>query len=249
MIALPVLAVTAAAVVQATADVDGVDGIARTHGRRRRRGSSRSDGAVLQAPDPDSGMFIAVEGGGDLPTLADLAEAAGRPRRHHHRRRLCATCRWAIAGSRRSPTEVDLRDPLAEGLFDLRTRRAAGRARRGGHQRGASPSAGSRSATTWTCSASRLTVVGIGRDATYRDASTVDGPPGSFGADFSGEGSAPDWLVGGDPVLWSDVQALNRLGGLRPLARRPRSTRRRSSRWPRRWATTPATATTSRSWR
>ncbi|WP_310528335.1 FtsX-like permease family protein [Nocardioides sp.] len=209
MIALPVLAVTAAAVVQATSDVNGVDAIPRTMGAAAAR-IQPLGGTVLQAPDPDSGMY--TSDGGDLPTLADLTETLGD--------REVITIAEGYAevplGDRRVevlPTEVDLRDPLADGLFDLHTGALPAKpgevvindafARRG-----------VAIGDTIDVLGQDITVVGIGRDATNRDPLTVAGLPGSFGPDFTGEGSSPDWLVGGDPLLWSDVQALNKQGGL-----------------------------------
>ncbi len=209
MIALPVLAVTAAAVVQATSDVDSVDAIPRTMGSAQAR-IEPLGGTVVQAPDPNSGMFS--NSGGDLPTLTDLGETLGE------REVITIADRYTLAplSERRVETvatEVDLRNPLTAGLFDLHS--------------GELP-AGPGEAVVNDAFAERgvavgdmlevfgrdITIVGIGRDATYRDALRMIGQPGGFGAEFHSGGDARNWLVGGDPLRWSDVQAINAQGGL-----------------------------------
>lgn len=208
MIALPVLAVTAAAVVQATSEVDGVDAIPRTMGAAEAR-IQPMGGTVVQSPDPDTGM-VGTSSSGDLPTLPDLAEVLG------DREVITIVDGYAEVplGDRRvetMPTEVDLRNPLTEGLFELRTGELPA-------QSGevvvndAFAERGVEIGDTLDVFGADVTVVGVGRDATFRDALKIIGPPGSFGADFSGAES--DWLVGGEPLLWSDVQAINTLGGL-----------------------------------
>ena len=71
--------------------------------------------------------------------------------------------------------------------------------------------------------------------------------PGSFGPDFTVKARRPDWLVGGDPVTWSRRPGDQPAGRPRPLPRGPARPAAGASRWPSRWATTPAPATTSRS--
>lgn len=210
MIALPVLAVTAAAVVQATSDINGVDAIPRTMGSAEAR-IQPLGGTVIQAPDPVSGMYSTTSSG-QPPTLADLAGVLG------DREVITIADGYAEVplGERRvevMPTEVDLRDPLTTGLFDLTsgelpTEPAEVVINAAFAERGVAIG------DILDVLGQDVTVVGIGRDATYRDALKVIGPPGSFGAEFSGEGAEPDWLVGGDPLPWSDVQAINEQGGL-----------------------------------
>ena len=119
MIALPVLAVTAAAVVQATSDVDGVDAIPRTMGAAEAR-ISPMGGTVVQAPDPDSGMFTTdVERA--RRRRSTTSPACWAIARSSPSRRATPRCRSATAGVEVLPTEVDLRNPLTDGLFDLRS--------------------------------------------------------------------------------------------------------------------------------
>ena len=118
MIALPVLAVTAAAVVQATSDVSGVEAVPRTMGAAEAR-VIPIGGSVIQSPDPGTGMWTAMEGG-KPPEIDDVTTILGD--------RSVTTIRGGYAdvplGDRRVETvttEVDLRHPLADGLFELRT--------------------------------------------------------------------------------------------------------------------------------
>ena len=210
MIALPVMAVTAAAVVQATSDIDGVDAIPRTMGAAQAR-IEPIGGTVLQAPDPLTGMY-GTRSAGAQPTLADLSDVLG----DREVITIASGYTEVPLGDRRLevlPTEVDLRNPLTDGLFDL----GAGRlpTKQGEAViNDAFVARGVAIGDTLDVLGEDITVVGTGRDASHRDALTVAAPPGSFGPDFSGEGAEPDWLVGGDPVTWSDVQAINAVGGL-----------------------------------
>lgn len=209
MITLPVLAITAAAVIQATADVDAVDGMPRTLGSAEAR-ITPMGGLVVQTPDPDdaSGTISA----GERPTLTDLAAVLGD--------REVITIADGFAevplGDRRldvMPTEVDLRNPLTEGMFDLRVGELPARPGEAVIN-DAFADRGVEIGDTLDLLGQDVTVVGIGRDATYRDGLSIIGPPGSFGADFSGDGPETEWLVGGDPVEWSDVLALNKQGAM-----------------------------------
>lgn len=207
MITLPVLAITAAAVVQRTADVDSIDGIPRTLGSAEAR-ITPMGGAIVQAPDPDEGAGSMTAG--QRPTLADLAEVLG------DREVITIASGFAEVplGNRLllvTPTEVDLRNPLTKGMFDLRVGELP--ARPGDVViNDAFGERGVEIGDTLDVLGHDVTVVGIGRDATYRDNLSIIGPPGSFGADFSGDGPETEWLVGGDPVEWSDVLALNKQG-------------------------------------
>ena len=210
MIALPVLAVTAAAVVQATADVSGVEGADRRMGAAEAR-IRPAGGTIFQAPDPDQlGWGNDGDGGGERPSYDAVTDVLGDVR--------AITLRegWTEVplGDRRvgvSAREVDLRDPLAAGLFDITAGRAA-----------ATPdeavvndvlvARGIGLGDTVTVGDRDFEVVGTGRHATQRDTATVDVLPDALGPGFAAYAPDVDWLVDGDPVLWSDVLALNRAG-------------------------------------
>jgi len=210
LITLPVLAITAAAVVQATAHLSNVDKIPRTMGAAQARVQPMG-GTVVQAPDPMAGTF-SVDGSGSPPTLSTLADVLG----DRHVITIADGYAEVPLGDRLVevvPTEVDLRDSLAEGLFELRVgdlpavpgeivinEAFAGR--------------GVEIGDTLEVLGETATVVGIGRDATHRNPLTMTGPPGTFGDAFTGDEEGPEWLVGGEPLLWADVQALNSHGAL-----------------------------------
>lgn len=209
MITLPVLAITAAAVIQRTADVDSIDGLPRTLGSAEAR-ITPMGGRVMQTPDPDeaSGQMTS----GERPTLADFDAVLGD--------REVITIAKGFAevplGDRRLeviPTEVDLRNPLTEGMFALGSGDLPGTP---GEVviNDAYAERGVEIGDTLDVLGEDVTVVGIGRDATYRDALSIIGPPGSFGLDFTGNGEGTEWLVGGDPLLWPDVLEINQEGGV-----------------------------------
>ncbi len=209
MIALPVLAVTAAAVVQATSEVDGVDAIERTMGSAQAR-VQPIGGVVLQTPDPIGGSWTTTSAGPPL-SAEDVSAVLG------DRETLTITDGYAevALGDRRIrtvPTEVDLRSPLAEGLFELRTGDLPAEPGQAVVNE-AFAERGLAIGDTVEVLDQEITVVGIGRDASWRGAPTLTALPGSFGDRFAVD-AITDWLVGGDPVQWSDVQALNRQGGL-----------------------------------
>ncbi|QIK75027.1 FtsX-like permease family protein [Nocardioides piscis] len=210
LITLPVLAVTAAAVVQATADVSAVDAIPRKMGAAQAR-VQPVGGVVVQSPDPSNGQ-LSVTGRGDAPTRSTLTEVLG------DRDVITIDEGYAeVVLDKRAvpsvPVEVDLRDPLSHGLFELHTGELPGAAgdvvvNEAAAERGVE--IGDRLEVL----GESVEVVGIGRDATHRETPTVTGPPGTFGRAFASDDTTTDWLVGGDPVLWSNVRDLNERGAL-----------------------------------
>ncbi|KRF34723.1 hypothetical protein ASG94_11145 [Nocardioides sp. Soil805] len=214
MIALPVLAVTAAAVVQATADVAGVEGADRRMGAAEAR-IRPVGGTVFQAPDPDDygagGWGSDADGDADKPSYDAVTAVLGPDVR-------AITLRegWTEIplGERRvsvTAREVDLSDPLADGLFEITAGRAAEAPDEAvvndvlverGVGLGDSVTVGDR----------ELEVVGTGRHTTVSDTATIDVLPDALGPGFADYTPDVDWLVDGDPVMWSDVLALNKAG-------------------------------------
>ena len=123
MIALPVLAVSAADVVYQTSDVAGVESLDRRLGSPTRGSSSaRAAAASSRASTPTGTRRAAVERRGDQPpvTLDERRERA-RPRRTRHRaarRRGRASTPSGVSSTSRPPSSTST-SPLVDGLFRL----------------------------------------------------------------------------------------------------------------------------------
>ena len=212
MIALPVLAVTTADVLMQTSDVSGVESIDRRMGTAEALvTTSLGSGRVVQTPDPEGSFFFGDEGG-ELPMpTADQVSAALGGARLVERREGEARVRTDNGAVTAGLTEVDLADPLAEGLFDLRSGRlprdpgevvvneALADKGYGVGETLDRPGAGQVDPI----------VVGVAESTTTRDFPTAAGPLGAFGLETD---NGRQWLVGGDPVAWSTVLELNELG-------------------------------------
>jgi putative ABC transport system permease protein len=211
MIALPVLAVTAADVVIATQSIEGSEAL------DRRLGTADalvrfSSGAVhvQQAFDPEDGLSWTSESDAPARTLADVRRVLGRDARgiERHEGSVRFTTGKGIGDA--EVTEVDLRDPLADGLFELTTGRLpaaqdevvvnADLVARG-------PGPGD---DLELADGSTRRIVGIAESTSYRGHPIAVGPPGAFR--LAGEDPDRTWLVEGGSVSWDEVRALNAIG-------------------------------------
>ena len=215
MIALPVLAVTAADVVLQTQDVSGSESLDRRLGSAEARVTFQPGiGRVAQAFDPD------VRSSGD-----------GTPDRHRHESGPERIRSVLGPGARAIPmvsgtvsvetdrgavyadtTRLDLTDPLAHGIFDVTSGRephapdeVVVNSALADHGFGL----GDRIEVQGTGS---FTVVGVGESTSYRDYPVVVGTSPDLASD--GASGMRTWLVAGGPVSWEQVRALNALGGL-----------------------------------
>ncbi len=213
MIALPVLAVTGAAVVMRTSDVSAVEGIDRRMGAADALVFTDPDPSpAVQGVDPERNMiYVEGEPRSSPFDLDDLADALGRDTRAIELRTGGADLRVGPALVEAAAFEVDLGDELAAGLFDLEE---------GAWPRDSDEVVINRELASRGISLgdrleleradSSPVVVGIGEDATMRSWPVVAGRPDSLGL-ATGE-VRQRWLVRSGPVSWSDVLAVNELG-------------------------------------
>ena len=212
MISLPVLAVSAAAVIIKTAEVTGIEGAVRVLGAADARIRTEGRGPVLQGADPSRGEWISL---GELDIDDPIGESDVRAVLGEDARLVPIAQGWSAArlGERVinfATTGVDLSDPLAEGLFDLES----------GHLPEAPGEVvvndalldkGLALGDALEVDGTTLRIVGSGRDATVRDTPVVFG---AF-ADLPGDSTnVREWLVGAGPVPWAQVRELNQVGGL-----------------------------------
>ncbi|MBM9459858.1 ABC transporter permease [Nocardioides sp. zg-536] len=217
LIVLPVLAVSAAAVVWRTQDVSGVEGLDRRLGAAQALVTPERSGPVAQHFDPQ----VALSWGGlEGQVRAGSAEigavlGAERPMIPIRQHTLLFETDEGIAEL--ETLETALADPLAEGLVRLTEGRLPTRqdevvVNAALVERG--PGIGE-TLTLLSRSADGeerrvADIVGIAEHAAYRDYPVAAGLPEAFGP-YS-EDAAPQWLVGGAPVDWAAVQALNEIG-------------------------------------
>jgi putative ABC transport system permease protein len=212
MIALPVLAVTAASVIQATQDLDGIEGAQRRMGAADARIRPVGGGVIYQSPDPEEfGWGNGPGGSDDAPTFADVTDVLGPDistitLRMGYTEIPLGDKRITVAGR-----EVDLRDPLAKGLFTV----TAGRAPESVDEAVINDTLRERGVAigdTVTVGETELEVVGTGRDATTRDMAAMVTLPDGLGEGFADMNSDLDWLVDGGDVSWAQVRAMNAAG-------------------------------------
>ncbi len=109
-------------------------------------------------------------------------------------------------------TEVDLSDPVADGLFDLTSGgcpRTAGEVVVNQALADKGYRVGDRLDLTADDAPADPTVVGIAESTTARNYPIAAGPLGAFGVDAEASRS---WLVDGGPVSWPTVRQLNGIG-------------------------------------
>ncbi|WGX97000.1 ABC transporter permease [Nocardioides sp. L-11A] len=214
LVCLPVLAVAAAAVVWRTANVTGAEGVERRMGTAAALVYGSGTTEVLQSFDPD-GTTSWVGEEEHVSTAAEVQQVlgAGRPLLPIDREYLSYATDRGVGDV--VVTQTDLADPLARGLFRLedgRLPRTTGEVVvnpalvRRGPALGETLTALRRSADGET--RTELRIVGIVESATTRDDAVAAVLPGAIGM----PDAPPQWLVGGAPVSWDDVRALNAVG-------------------------------------
>jgi putative ABC transport system permease protein len=213
MIALPVLAVTAADVLIQTSNVSGSESVDRRMGDAQAL-ISVSDGItdVKQVPDPDECCPV-TDGDGSTPAptaeqVSSLLDGARLLELRHGQ----AYFKTTKGQTPVDVTEVDLGDPLTRGLFDLssgRLPRAAGEVVVNQSVLDMGYRVGGPLELTADDAPTDPTIVGVAESTSFRTFPTAVGPVGSFGLDTAG---THQWLVDGGPVSWQTVRQLNAIG-------------------------------------
>ena len=205
MIALPVAAVSIADTVYATADISGVEVVERRIGGGQAfvDAGYGAGSTVFQMPDPDDGMAVqsrSGRGSRDAVTLDDIEGVLG-PRPAITYAQGSAVYETELGVGDVEVLETALTDPLAAGLVDLTDGRWPTSTdevlvNADLLERGPGEALTLRDGT-------ELRVVGTAESGSY----TSYALPGTFDL-----GEPSRWVVGGEPVTWDEVLALNRLG-------------------------------------
>lgn len=216
MIALPVLGVSAAAVVTATAEVTGAERTERVMGSADARIWTEGRAQMLQGADPEHDGYTPV---GDLdsdaaPTEAELRQVLGEDTRLVPVVETYTRARLGDRAVHLEATAVDLDDPLAEGLFSLES----GRLPNGPDEvvvNQATIDKGFAIGDELEGVGTGPAIVGVVRHANRRDFPVAMGPAEALlGEDVDPTGRQGDWLVETGPVSWEQVRELNGAGFL-----------------------------------
>ncbi|WP_193604943.1 ABC transporter permease [Nocardioides dongkuii] len=218
MIALPVLAVTAADVVLETQDVDSVESLDRQLGSATASVTVNLARGVVQAPDPElySGWSDAAD---TIATAEQVAGVLGDARLVEWR---ASTVGVATEAGRADVEvlEVDLRDPVADGLARLdegRLPRTSDEVVVNAALAAKGYAVGDRLDLTGPeqddpDDSADPVVVGVAESAEARGYPVAMGPLGAFALPDRDLEASRSWFVDGDEVDWAEVRALNELG-------------------------------------
>jgi putative ABC transport system permease protein len=210
MIALPVLAVSAADVVYLTNDVDSVESLDRRLGSSDARITAPPDaGKVIQDFDDEAG---ASWGGGSSAalTLETVRETLGRdvPATEVREGGVRVDTERGVVDA--EATELDVASALVDGLFRV----ASGRWPESDGEavvNAAMAEKGFAVGSELTIDdGPTLAVVGIAESTGSRNYPRVVSGLGDLAVETHGNHR---WLIGGGPVSWDEVRALNQLGG------------------------------------
>lgn len=223
LICLPVLAVTAAAIVWRTADVTTVEGLDRRLGSADALVEATGFPRITQSVDPSEGFGITDDYDASNPASAqDVLDVLGTHGPIVEITRESMSFRTDRGVADMETFTSDLTSPLTEGLFEL----VEGRYPPGPGEVVVNQALADRGpAIGDTLTVIRkdvagertleLRIVGIAEATDYRGYPRATGLPGTFGTGATADGDQPPrWLVGGGPVNWSDVTALNAIGVL-----------------------------------
>jgi putative ABC transport system permease protein len=227
MVTFPVVAVIAADVAQATQSVSSVESLDRRIGSAEVKVESvPGSGAVYQAADPDS-AWGANGSNRHAPatTLAQIQQVIGGSRPATELRTREAVVRTDAGILRVDATGVDMASPLAKGLFRLTAGRYPRAADEVAINRALADEGFRLGGRLTLANGTAATVVGIAESTGLRTVPELLGVPDYF--PDAGTRGIRSWLLGGEPVTWDQVRALNELGVLalsREVVQHPPST-------------------------
>ncbi len=213
MVTFPVVAVVAADVAQATSSVSSVESLDRRLGSAEARVQALPDTrSVFQTADPDSGGTATEGAHGAAASLPSIQAALGGSRPVTELRQRQLGISTDIGTLEVDATGMDVQDPLTDGLFRL----TSGRLPRSADEvdvNAALAGHGFAIGDTLTLtSGSELHVVGTAESTGVRTEPLVLGTLASMPP------TPPDgvrtWLVGGAPVTWQQVRAVNKIGAV-----------------------------------
>lgn len=211
MIALPVLAVTAADVVYATEKVSGTESLDRRLGTADARLVVQPGlGRVVQGADPDVGASSVGSGKSTVVGLPDIGRILGHSVPATETRDGVTKVTTDAGAVMAQSTELDLRSPLTQGLFRLSSGRWATRADEVDINAALASHGFAIGDSLTLAGGDQRRVVGIAESSSVRSTPEVAGPLGSLA--LSIPRNTHTWYVGGGPVTWDHVLALNRLG-------------------------------------
>jgi putative ABC transport system permease protein len=214
MVTFPVVAVIAADVAQATSSVSSVEGLGRRIGSAQAEITALPNSKdVAQIADPNNGGFSAHPARHRPPPSLDAVKRAlGGERPATELRQGQPGVRTDLGVLRADALGVDLASPLSKGLVRL----TSGRLPRTAHEvainaalAGHGFGVGDRMTLT---DGTTATVVGTAESAGERTSPFLVALPDFFPP--VPDDSIHEWLVGGSPVTWDQVRAVNRVGGV-----------------------------------
>ncbi|MFW6868948.1 FtsX-like permease family protein [Nocardioides sp. CPCC 206347] len=223
LICLPVLAVSAAAIVWRTADVSSIEGIDRRMGSAQALIETSWSDNIVQSPDPEAGGYGSADNEDNEEAILDGTDLAA-VRKAVGRDRPITTFGQESLGFRTDKGigdfeafTTDLANPLTDGLFQpISGTYPPGPGEVVVNQALAERGSGVGDTLTavrklmdGTEQTFELKVVGIAESAGSRGYPLAAALPGAFG---TGDSTMGRWLVGGAPVSWDDVKELNRIG-------------------------------------
>jgi len=205
LIMLPVIGVTAADVLQATASVNASESMPRRLGTAQAQ--LQWTGSVIdQWVDPQDG-YNGGRSTGSEPTPARLETlVGGRPTTSVVHYAASVRTKYGVRTS--SALMLDMTNPLTRGLFRLTSGKLPAKV----GEVAVNAAYGSRVGTTLTqADGSKLIVTGTVESAGNRSMPMLFARPGTFPTKGIDVGPVST-LVGGAPVTWSDVRRLNQAG-------------------------------------